>query len=195
MARFAGVDVGGRGKGFHVALLDGDGVELFSSVKPREVVAWLAERGPEVVAVDSPVDAARKGRVRRKGERRLARTVCGIRFTPDMKTMEARKDGYYDWILNGFRLYKRLERAGRDNGWEVIECFPTASWTRWAGARGRRSRADWSGEALATLGLHGVPPRTNQDVRDAVAAALTARLHAEGATERFGRIVVPVANP
>ena len=189
----AGVDVGGRGKGFHVALVEGSGVELFETRKPREAVAWLAERRPSVVAVDSPCRPAPKGRTSRKGERKLqaAPDLPNIRFTPDMKTLRARKDGYYDWILNGFRLYKRLEEGSKKAGWEVVECFPTASWTRWAGARGGRTRSAWTGEALAALPFEGVPSRTNQDVRDAIAAAVTARLHAEDATERFGRIVVP----
>jgi predicted nuclease with RNAse H fold len=193
--RFAGVDVGGRRKGFHLALLDGRTVELFATTKPRQAVAWLAERRPFVVAVDSPCDPARKGRRRRKGERRLAREVCGIRFTPDMKTMRLREDGYYEWILNGFRLYSRLDERSRKTGWEVVECFPTASWTRWAGARGGRSRSAWTREALAGLAVDGVPARSSQDVRDAIAAAVTARLYAESSTERYGRIVVPRGVP
>jgi hypothetical protein len=40
-----------------------------------------------------------------------------------------------------------------------------------------------------------VPGRASQDARDAIAAALTARLHAEGRTECFGGIVVPAARP
>jgi hypothetical protein len=31
----------------------------------------------------------------------------------------------------------------------------------------------------------------SQDARDAIGAALTARLHAQGRTDRFGDIVVP----
>ena len=195
--RFAGVDVGGRSKGFHAAVVDRGSVELFASRKPRQVVAWLAERKPRVVAVDSPCDAARKGRASRKGERKLqaAPDLPNIRFTPDIKTMRARKDGYYDWILNGFRLYKRLEEGSKKAGWVVVECFPTASWTRWVGARGDRTRSAWTGDALAALGLAGVPARTSQDTRDAIAAAVTARLHADGASERFGAIVVPTSGP
>jgi predicted nuclease with RNAse H fold len=191
--RYAGVDVGGRGKGFHAAVIDGDEVELFTSGKPREVTDWLAARKPRVVAVDSPCRPAPKGRSSRKGERRLAAVadLPNVRPTPDMATMRARDDAYYDWVLNGFRLYKRLEKQSSKAGWEVVECFPTASWTRWAGARGGRSRSAWTRAALAALGLGGVPARTNQDQRDAIAAAVTARLHSEGATERFGRIVVP----
>ena len=87
-------------------------VELFASPKPREVAAWLAERKPRVVAVDSPCDAAPKGRGSRKGERKLiaAADLPNVRSTPDMKTMRAREDDYYGWVLNGFRLYKRLEQ-------------------------------------------------------------------------------------
>ena len=192
--RYAGIDVGGRAKGFHLAVVDGSAVELFQTVKPREAVAWLADRAPSVVAVDSPCDAAKSGRVRRKGERRLAREVCQIRYTPDLTTMEAREDDYYGWILNGLRMYKRLEKGAGRAGWDVIECFPTAAFTRWAGPRGKRTRASWTADALRSFALEGLPPRLGQDHRDAVAAALTARMHAEGRTERFGRIVVPTAS-
>jgi hypothetical protein len=39
----------------------------------------------------------------------------------------------------------------------------------------------------------GMPRRTNQDQRDAIAAAVTARQHTQGLTESFGAIVVPAA--
>jgi hypothetical protein len=42
------------------------------------------------------------------------------------------------------------------------------------------------------LGLEDVPARTNQDQRDAIAAAVTARQYAHGMTEAMGEIVVPV---
>jgi hypothetical protein len=38
-----------------------------------------------------------------------------------------------------------------------------------------------------------LPPRTNQDSRDAIAAAWTARAYESGRCESFGEIVVPVA--
>ena len=46
---------------------------------------------------------------------------------------------------------------------------------------------------LERLGLAGTPARTNQDVRDAIAAAVTAREHGRGRSEAFGKIVVPLA--
>jgi predicted nuclease with RNAse H fold len=74
---------------------------------------------------------------------------------------------------------------------DVIEVFPTASWTRWYGKRGLLSRAAWSRLGLAGLGLEGVPTRTTQDQRDAVAAAMTAHQYSQEMTEPIGDIVVP----
>jgi hypothetical protein len=39
----------------------------------------------------------------------------------------------------------------------------------------------------------GTPARLGQDARDAIGAALTARLHSLGRTRTFGEIVVPAA--
>lgn len=185
--RFAGVDVGAR-KGFDVTAIDRDGVvappERLPSVDA--VVAWLLARTPRLVAVDSPRRAAPDGARSRRDERELARAVCGIRYTPDAAALDSNR-GYYAWIRHGFALYAALERAGVP----TIECFPTATWTRLGGPRGMRSRAAWSRRVLARQGLAGVPARTNQDARDAIGAALTARLHDAGATECFGEIVVP----
>ena len=185
--RFAGVDVGAR-KGFDVTAIERDGV-----VAPPErllsvgaLAAWLLERTPRLVAVDSPRKAAPDGARSRRDERDLARVVCGIRYTPDADALATSPD-YYAWIRHGFALYAALERAGMP----AIECFPTATWTRLGGPRGTRSRAAWSRRVLARQGLTGVPARTNQDARDAIGAALTARLHDAGATECFGDIVVP----
>jgi predicted nuclease with RNAse H fold len=49
--------------------------------------------------------------------------------------------------------------AMADQGVEVIEVFPTASWTRWHGKRGQQTRASWTRQALTALGLQGVPAR------------------------------------
>jgi hypothetical protein len=65
--------------------------------------------------------------------------------------------------------------------------------SRWLGPRGTESRAAWTRRGIATLGLKGVPDRTNQDQRDAIAAAVTARAYTYGQTEAFGEIIVPHA--
>jgi len=188
---WAGVDVGGRRKGFHVAAVDGAGrCEGPANVPtPEGVLGWIRPLDPVVVALDSPLATAPPGRTARAGELRLARGVCGIRWTPPADRLAG--NPYYAWILNGLALTRVLRAAA---AWTVIEVFPTASWTRWAGPR-RGSRAAWSRAALDSLGVSGLPLRLGQDGRDAVAAAVTARLWSAGATESFEEIVVPTEAP
>ena len=186
---WGGVDVGDLRKGFHVVVIDAEGlVDGPTPVRSAaEAVRWLTRFEPILTAVDSPISAAPEGHRLREEERRLKREVCGIRWTPDIGSLEA-NPGYYGWIFHGFELHHAL----RDAGLGAVECFPTASWTRWAGARGGTTRARWTREALSTLGLAGLPSKTNQDDRDAIAAAVTARMCSRGRIEHFGEIVVPL---
>jgi predicted nuclease with RNAse H fold/GNAT superfamily N-acetyltransferase len=186
VATWIGVDVGGKRNGFDVALIDDRRVlKLEGGLDCEEVVELIEGARPTVVAIDSPRCCAPEGRSSRDGERRLAKSICGIRWTPDERVVHA--SPYYEWIVEGLAVFKAL--AAHEV--EVVEVFPTASWTRWCGRRGSRSRAAWSRQGLATLGLAGLPARTNQDQRDAIAAAVTARQHTRGMTETMGTIVVP----
>jgi predicted nuclease with RNAse H fold len=196
MPGWAGVDVGAR-KGFDAAVIGEHGLVAGPQrIREREsVLRWLRQQRPRVVAVDSPRVAASEGELSRGCERELVRAaVCGIRYTPSDAALRA-NEAYYGWILHGFRLYEALEEAAEEMPWEIIECFPTATWSRLGGRKGKdRSRAQWSREILASLGLSGLPQRISQDGRDAIGAALTARLYDAGQTESFGEIVVPAAN-
>jgi len=188
---WAGVDVGGRRKGFHVAVVDERRLIAGPTrvAEPAEVAELLRSRRAVLVAVDSPLSAAPHGLRSREAERKLVLAkVCGIRYTPDEAGLGA-NPSYYEWITRGFELYRELRAAGL----ETIECYPTASWTRWSGLKGNRTRAAWTRAALADRGLDDLPARLGQDDRDAIAAALTARAHARGETEAFGEIVVPVS--
>jgi predicted nuclease with RNAse H fold len=186
--RALGVDVGGPRKGFDVALVEGRRVvALRSRLTIADVVELVRSERPAVVGIDSPGTCAPDGGTSRADERALARAVCGIRWTPDAATVA--RGGLYGWVVHGLALWDALRPLGA----EPVEVFPTASWTRWHGARGAVPRAAWSQAALASLGLEGVPARTSQDARDAIGAAVTAREHAAGRTERFGEIVVPRA--
>jgi predicted nuclease with RNAse H fold len=186
VARWIGVDVGGKRKGFDLALVDDREVLALKGGLDSEAVIELVETSrPTVVAVDSPRCCAPEGQTTRDGERQLAKSICGIRWTPDAKRVHA--SVYYAWIVEGLALFDAL--AAREV--DVIEVFPTASWTRWHGKRGARTRSVWSRQGVAMLGLDGVPTRTNQDQRDAIAAAVTARQHTLGMTETMGEIVVP----
>lgn len=186
MAVWVGVDVGGKRKGFDVAVIDDRRVLVLKGhLACKQVVEIVMERRPSVVAVDSPRSYATDGQTARGGERELARLICGIRWTPDERRVRA--SAYYAWILEGAALFGALA----SHGVNVIEVFPTASWTRWHGERGSQSRAAWTRQGLASLSLEDIPERTNQDQRDAIAAAVTARQHSLGLTETIGDIVVP----
>jgi predicted nuclease with RNAse H fold len=187
---WAGVDVGGPRKGFHAAVVDERGVVAGPLRLPSvpDAVTWLAAHRPALTAVDSPMGPAPAPLRWRACEVNVRRSVCGIRWTPSQAALAANRT-YYGWILHGLELYEAL----RAEGLAAIECFPTAAFTRWAGTRpAGTSRAAWTRRALDRLGLENVPPRTGQDGRDALAAAVTARLHARGLTESFGEIVVPL---
>lgn len=187
---YVGIDVGGPRKGFHAAAVDGTkvvaGPEQLDDVDG--VLAWLEGMTPRVIAIDSPRTCALPGERSRAGERQLMRELrCGIYFTPEKRRLAG--NSFYEWIVCGRELYAALERERGRRGWKVIEGFPTASWTVWAGRRGKKSRARWTRDALADMALDGLPSRRlNQDDRDAIAAALTARLHADGQTRTFGDI-------
>jgi predicted nuclease with RNAse H fold len=187
-----GIDVGGERKGFDLAVVDADLtlVDSGAHLGIPDVIGLVKQWNPAVIAVDSPCEPAPPGDHLRECELQLNSAVCGIRWTPDISAIEA--SNYYAWIRNGFRLYAALEGVP---GVELIEVFPTASWTRWAGKRVAR-RARWTREALAQLPVSGLPPRNNQDFRDSVAAAVTAWQYSRDQSESFGPIVVPVAgNP
>lgn len=187
MARWIGVDVGGKRKGFDAAVIDDRQIlALQNRLGCIQAVNLVTTYQPTVVAVDSPRSCAPEGQTAREGELQLAKSVCGIRWTPDDRRVRA--SPYYAWVLEGLALFEALCGCGA----EVIEVFPTASWTRWQGRRGPRTRAAWTRQGLAALGLAGVPARTNQDQRDAIAAAMTARQHTLAMTETIGDIVVPV---
>jgi predicted nuclease with RNAse H fold len=186
VAAWVGVDVGGKRKGLDVAVIDDRRVlALQGHLTCEQVVDLAMQNRPAVIAIDCPCCCAPDGQTARDGELQLARSICGIRWTPDKGRVYA--NAYYAWIREGLDLFDAL--AG--HGIEVIEVFPTASWTRWHGGRGPRTRAAWTRQGLASLGLDNVPARTNQDQRDAIAAAMTARQHSLALTETMGDIVVP----
>jgi predicted nuclease with RNAse H fold len=182
-----GVDVGGPRKGFDVAVLD-DEPRLRGLHRGGGLVATvrlIEELSPLVVGIDSPGHCAPPGATARADERELSRRVCRIRWTPDEAAVRA--SPYYEWAVAGLELFAAL----RVRGFDPVEVFPTASFTRWLGPRGKRSRAEWTSGGMKALSLAGLPARTNQDQRDAIAAALTARQHSRGETEAIGAIVVP----
>jgi hypothetical protein len=89
MAVWVGVDVGGRRKGFDVAVIDDRRVlALWSRLTCGQVVDIVIENRPAVVAIDSPRSCAPEGQAARDGEILIARSICGIRWTPDARRVQ-----------------------------------------------------------------------------------------------------------
>lgn len=187
---WAGVDVGARRKGFHCAFLYRDRhVELACLPTAAEVADLIVRYAPALTAIDSPKSLALDGEHSRRCERDFIRArICNIRFTPDRAGLNSNPT-YYEWIEQGLALYDECRKRALD----VVECFPTASWTIWAGRRGSQRRARWTTQALVHQNLKKLPRRMNQDVRDGIGAALTARAHWTGNSRCFGDIVVPAS--
>jgi predicted nuclease with RNAse H fold len=146
--------VGGKRKGFDVAVIDDRRVlALQGRLTCQQVVDLVMANPPGVAAIDSPRSCAPRGQTAREGELQPAKSICGIRWTPEASRVHA--SAYYAWIIEGLALFDALIRRGV----EVIRVFPAASWTRWHGKRGSRTRAAWTRQGLAALGLAGVPVR------------------------------------
>ena len=183
--------MGGPRKGFDVAVLEGNALVGLLARQGRDDVVRVVERAaPLVVGIDSPCACAQPGEKSRPGERALAREVCPIFYTPDEAVVRS-GNTFYGWVVEGLELYRSLARscpAAR-----LVEVFPSAAWTVWAGPRAGRPKAAWSREALAMAGLTGLPARMSQDARDAVGAALVARCEGSGSCLDFDGIRVPRA--
>ncbi len=184
-----GIDVGGSRKRFDFAVVDRH--RLLQSGRglcASDVADLINAHKPALVAIDSPRNAAADGHKYRPCEKELRDWVkCGIRWTPEnAQIFDGRP--YYEWIRCGFDLYKRLAAE------QVIEVFPTASWTMWFGRR-EGTRAAWTNRGFKNLGLEGLPTRSNQDLRDSVAAAVTARQHHDGETKVFDETIVVPRGP
>jgi predicted nuclease with RNAse H fold len=104
----AGIDVGGPRKGFHVvALRDGRYLDHFASRDAAEVVAWCRNTDVSVVGVDAPCQWRRDGKPR-AAERALAAVGFSCFATPTRLDAVSHPTGYYDWMLNGERLFAHL---------------------------------------------------------------------------------------
>ena len=171
---WAGVDVGGRRKGFHLAVIEGDRVtELDHYPDAATLATHLIALKPQAIGIDSPSEWAPDGQKSRPAEREFAsKKICGIRYTPDLATAQAHPGTYYEWIFNGMDLWDALRQDPHLKD-RLHEVFPTASWTVWHGPRGDRKREDWSHEALMALPLQLPDVKWTQDLRDAVGAGWT----------------------
>lgn len=202
----AGIDVGGRTKGFHVVAMRGDEILRPERrlLEALEVAAWCRAQAVRVIGIDAPC-RWREGGMARAAERALARARIGSFLTPTRASAEVARKDFYGWMFQGEALYAALAAthplldAGTDvsAGCFCFETFPHAIACTLAGRilKASDKRADRQG-VLQDAGID-VGRGAGIDWIDAALCALVARRLADGAPcTRFGDaatgwIVVP----
>ena len=198
-----GIDVGGRVKGFHAVALRNGTFQETTSTDPAEIVNWCCKQNATVIAVDAPCRWSQSG-ASRLAERALevagAKTHCFS--TPTRARALAHEAGFYDWVLNGEKLYARLVRhyplfdGKRRKGPVCFETFPHAIVRALAGkVIPAKPKASVRRDVLRKLG-YDHSPLPNIDFVDAALCAVAAEDFRKGCWQRFGDrnegfIVVP----
>ena len=197
----AGIDVGGKGKGFHAVVMRNGILTARAIAGTQEAADWCVAEGAQVVAVDAPMGWSTSGRSR-QAERELKWDGVIIQCfrTPDAETGGTK--AFYGWVWNGMELYDCLAHHyrrydGMNRAGELVfETFPNAVACALAGRviPAKPKPATRRG-LLQAQGLDHSRLK-NIDEVDAALCALTALRFVEGRTMQFGNaaegfIVVP----
>lgn len=189
----AGIDVGGRRKGFHAIAIDSAGAVSgrLASGDPKEIVAWCAEFGARLVAVDAPCTWSIDGRSR-PAEVALKNASIQCFSTPTREAALAHTTDHFGWMLNGERLFQALAPsfplsfAAAVAGPGSIETFPQAVACALAGVRvSARRKGTVRRDLLRRQGLD-LALLTNIDFVDAALCAVAARCVLSGSARSYG---------
>lgn len=191
---FAGIDVGGSSKGFHlVGLCDGDEITSFRASTPDQAVEKIKQWSTISVAIDAPISWAKDGKSR-ACERALE--VSGIRCFKTPSRNLAGEKPFYDWVKHGLMLYDALRAAGyysicKPEGLRqekiLMETFPHAIATRLQGARPRDLSKVVFRRAVLRCQEVDETALSNIDFVDAALCALIARLFFRGGMNDLDR--------
>lgn len=190
----AGVDGGGRRKGFHaVALKNGAYLDHTASDSPAKIATWCQSINATVVAVDAPCKWSVTGRAR-TAERALMRKGIWCFSTPDRDSAAGHPKNHYGWMLNGESLFKALEsqyplfdgRAYTSGARICFETFPQAIACALAGkvVSAKQKRAIRK-QALVDRHIC-VEKLLNIDLIDAALCAVAAHEFASGSFDLYG---------
>lgn len=198
-----GIDVGGPVKGFHAVALRKGTFEKTTSAEPAEIVAWCRERKASIIAVDAPCGWSQSGPSRSaEGTLEIAGARIQCFSTPTRACALAHPKGFYDWVLNGEKLYASLMchyplfDGKRRKGPVCFETFPHAIACAFAGELvSARPKATKRRRLLSQLG-YDPSSLPNIDFVDAALCAVVAEEFRWDRTRQFGGlgegfIVVP----
>jgi predicted nuclease with RNAse H fold len=133
MAVVAGIDVGGRRKGFHAVALEGKRIlDVFKDPDASTMASWCASLDVAVVAIDAPCKWSH-GASTRDAERCLKKLGIGCFSTPTESAARAHPTNHYGWMLAGESLFNALastyqlfEGQPRTDIKYCLETFPHA---------------------------------------------------------------------
>jgi len=201
----AGIDVGGRKKGFHaVALKHGQYHDRFASTDVRQLAAWCVHAmEATVIAVDAPCrwSATEKSR---PVERELHAKGIHCFFTPTREVARAHPTDNFGWMFNGEAVFKELEKthplwkqrpvAGQTC---CFETYPHAITWHLNGGNANAKQKRTQRRKLVKEHKISTDLLTNIDWVDAALCALTAQMATRGqplatfGEAQAGLIVVP----
>lgn len=205
--RVVGVDVGGSRKGFHaVALEDGVFLARRQTSCVEQLAGWCHEEiGARLVAIDAPCRWS-AGDGARPAERELLAQGIHCFLTPTRRAAVEHPKDYYEWMLRGADLFRRLEPThplcrGTPGG-DAACCFETFPHAiTWHLRGGHAEAAKKRAQRLALLRRHGGYDASlvNMDWIDAALCAVVAAMAAAArplklyGEERTGYIIVPAS--
>lgn len=177
------------------------GVCLLSGLKARtsllyvdrEIMAFIKERKPDLIAIDAPLCLP--------PGRKLMADKNGRHFRPCDEELRRRKIPFFPITLGpmrglterGINLKRRLEAAG----FRVVEIYPGGAQDVWRLPRAKASLSRLR-RGLTRLGVEGLKKEASDHELDAVAGALVGLLFLQGKAEVLGdfasgAIVMPAA--
>jgi predicted nuclease with RNAse H fold len=188
----AGIDLAGAARRpTGVCLLRGLNASTAVLFEDRDILSFIRDADPELIAVDAPLHLppGRRSIEDRNGEhfRRcdLELRKLGIPFFPitlgPMRSLTAR----------GIALKSILEKEGR----RVVEMYPGGALDVWKIPRAHRDLKKLR-TGLARLGIRGLPKDASSHELDAAAGAMVGRLYLQGKARvlgdfRTGAILLP----
>ncbi len=204
-----GIDVGGPRKGFHaVALRAGTYAGQLASRDELQVADWCRSIvQASVIAIDAPCRWSSDGRARPCEQDLMQMGIWCFASPTHQKAHTPHRSGYFDWMLQGEKLYQALEAshplvsAIPLTGPGCFETFPHAiTWhLRGGNAKAAQKRLQRR-ELLVQAGID-LTPLTSIDWIDAALCALTAHLVGTGGDclvhgePKTGLIIVPSGPP
>lgn len=190
----AGIDVGGAKKGNHLVVLKGQHILCnINHPDPEYLVRQCHERDVSVIGIDSPCGWGLPN-FGRAAEKALAKERIFCFSTPVRERAISHVAGFYNWMLNGEKVYQALANTHRlltnpkfTSGKVCFETFPHAIACAMLGrdVASAKLKRKQRRQILENSGIN-TDRLKSIDAIDAALCALTAQYLVDGKTKAYG---------